>query len=153
HNNQLVGRTDRSGRLFIPGLTSYVDNHISIDDRDIPVEYSLKEVGKYVSPPFRSGALLAFDAVRTRAVTGRMETGPRGKPVPVALGQAAFTLSGKEVSFITGRKGEFYLENIPAGRYTGTVRDARRACSFTLVVSPSDDAITNLGGILAENCH
>lgn len=153
HNNQLVGRTDRSGRLFIPGLTSYVDNHISIDDMDIPVEYSLKEVGRYVSPPFRSGAFLSFDAVRTRSVTGRMETGPRGKPVPMALGQAAFTLSGKEVSFITGRKGEFYLENIPAGRYAGTVRDARRACSFTLVIPSSDDAITNLGGILAENCH
>ncbi len=151
HNNHLLGRTDRSGRLFIPNMISYADNYVSIDDRDIPVEYSLEKVGKYVSPPFRSGAFLTFDAVKTRALTGRMETRPAGRSVPVALGHAAFTLNGKEVSFVTGRKGEFYLENIPAGRYTGTLRDARRTYSFTLIIPSSDDMTVDLGGILAED--
>ncbi len=110
-----------------------------------------RKVGKYVSPPFRSGAFLTFDAVKTRALTGRMETRPAGRSVPVALGHAAFTLNGKEVSFVTGRKGEFYLENIPAGRYTGTLRDARRTYSFTLIIPSSDDMTVDLGGILAED--
>lgn len=153
HNNQLLGRTDRSGRLFIPNMVSYADNYVSIDDRDIPVEYSLERVGRYVSPPFRSGTFLTFDAVKTRALIGRMETRPGGKSVPVALAHAVFRLNGREISFITGRKGEFYLENIPAGRYTGALRDARRTYSFTLVIPPSDGMTVDLGGIIAEDAH
>jgi outer membrane usher protein FimD/PapC len=153
HNNHLVGRTDRSGRLFLPNMISYADNYVSIDDRDIPIEYSLEKVGKYISPPYRSGTFLTFDAVKTRAVTGRMETRPGGRSLPVALGHATFRLNGKEISFITGRKGEFYLENIPTGRYTGTLRDARRTYSFTLVIPPSDDMTADLGGIIAEDSH
>jgi outer membrane usher protein len=58
-NGQDMGRTDPDGNLFIPDLGSYSNNQISIEDKDIPMNYSISGVVQYLSPPLRSGALLA----------------------------------------------------------------------------------------------
>jgi len=153
HNNHLIGHTDSSGKLFIPTMYSYTDNYVSIDDKNIPMEYSLEKVGRYVSPPFRSGTFLSFDAVKIHAFTGRLERKSGGKTIPLCLLEATLTVNGREVPFVTNGKGEFYLENIKPGRYTGTVRSDSGTYIFTLAIPRSDDIIVNLGGVLAEERH
>lgn len=153
HNNHLIGRTNSSGKLFIPTMYSYTDNYISIDDKDIPMEYSLEKVGRYVSPPLRSGTFLPFDAVKTQAFTGRLETKSGGKTLPLRLLKATLTVNGMEVPFVTNRKGEFYLENIKPGRYAGTVHSDSGTYGFTVAIPRSNNTIVNLGGVLAEERH
>jgi outer membrane usher protein len=153
HNNHLIGRTDGTGKALIPVMASYQDNHVSIDDRDIPVEYSLEKVGKYVSPPLRSGTFLSFDAVRLRAFTGRIERRTREGTAPLGLCEAKLTVDGKEVPFVTDGQGEFYLENIPAGSHRGSIEKAGRTYYITIRIPRSDDTMVDLGGILAEERH
>jgi outer membrane usher protein len=62
HNNQEIGQTNAKGRLLIPNLSSYYDNQIRIDDRDIPLDRSIDEVTQAIAPSLRSGSSLAFSA-------------------------------------------------------------------------------------------
>ncbi len=150
HNNHLIGRTDGTGKAFIPVMASYQDNYVSIDDRDVPVEYSLEKVGRYVLPPLRSGTFLSFDAVRVRAFTGRIERRTREGTTPLGLCEAKLTVDGKEVPFVTDARGEFYLENIPAGSHRGGIEKAGRTYYITIRIPQSDDTMVDLGGILVE---
>ncbi|HEX6828862.1 MAG TPA: fimbria/pilus outer membrane usher protein, partial [Burkholderiales bacterium] len=72
-NSQFIGATGGDGTVLLPNLGSYVINQVSIDDKDVPFEYELKELTAYVSPPLRSGSLVAFEAKRVRAATGRLK--------------------------------------------------------------------------------
>ena len=69
-NNQEIGRTGNSGKVLIPDLGSYYENQISINDKDIPIEYTLAEVMKYVSPPFRSGSYVEVGATKVQDFKG-----------------------------------------------------------------------------------
>ena len=60
-SNQLVGVTDKKGEVIVPNLVSYLDNHLSIEDNDIPVNYDIPEIVKYVSTPYRGGGAVRFD--------------------------------------------------------------------------------------------
>jgi len=151
HNNHLIGHTDAAGKVFIPNMNSYQDNYISFNDKDIPVEYSLENVGRYVSPPLRGGTFLSFDAVKIQAFTGYIGKKADGKTVLLSLAEAALTVNGKELTFVTDGKGEFYLENIPAGSHRGTVRRTGKSYYITITIPRSGDTIVNLGGILAED--
>ncbi len=52
-SNQLVGVTDKKEEVIVPNLVSYLDNRLSIEDKDIPVNYDISEIVKYVSTPYR----------------------------------------------------------------------------------------------------
>ncbi len=151
HNNHLIGHTDAAGKVFIPNMNSYRDNYISINDKDIPVEFSLEKLERCVSPPLKSGTFLSFDAVKIQAFAGRIERKTEGRTVPLNLCEATLTVDGKQVPFVTDGQGEFYLENIPAGSHRGTVKKAGKTCYITITIPRTDDMVVNLGGILAED--
>ena len=44
-----------------------------------------------------------------------------------------------------GADGDFYFENLPSGRHSTTVRDAKGDCSFILDVPDSVDEVIRLG--------
>jgi len=149
-NNQEIGRTDAAGEVFLPNLGSYYENQISIDDRDIPIEYSLSEVVRYVSPPLRSGSVIPFEARKFQAVSGTLSIRRDGEILPAEYYEVRIRSDGEEVVFPTGKGGEFYLENAPPGRYRGTVGVPGRPCAFELTIPRSDEMLIELGGISCE---
>lgn len=151
HNNQLIGHTNGSGKVFIPNMTSYIDNYVTIEDKDIPVEYSLEKVTRNVSPPYRGGTYLSFDAIKVQAFIGRMETKENGKTVPLELKEATLSVNGKKIDFVTARGGEFYLENIQPGHYKGTLRDMDKTRRFDIIIPQSDESIVHIGSVIVEN--
>lgn len=149
-NNQEIGRTDRKGRAFVPNLGSYYENQVSIGDRDIPIEYSLSEVVKFVSPPLRSGSLIPFEIRKIQAITGSLHVQSGETVSPAEYYEVTMMAGEQEISFPTGKGGEFYLENIPPGRHRASVRIPERPCSFDLVVPESDEMIVDLGKVTCE---
>jgi len=152
-NNQPVGRTDSSGKVFIPNLNAFVDNQIRIQDRDIPMDYAIQEVTQYVSPPFRSGTFLEFAATKIQVITGRLEIRWEEKVEPAEFLEIRLTVGAKEMTFPTGRGGEFYLENIPPGRHRLTIPFMDKSCSLDVIIPQSDETIIDLGGLICENIH
>jgi len=149
-NHQEIGRTDASGEVFLPNLGSYYENQVSIDDKDIPIEYSLSEVVRYVSPPLRSGSVIPFEARKFQAVSGTLSIRRDGEEVPAEYFEVRIHADGEKIVFPTGKGGEFYLENAAPGRYRGTVLVPERPCAFELTIPRSEEMLIELGGISCE---
>ncbi len=149
-NNEEIGRTDASGRVFLPNLGSYYDNQISINDKDIPMNYSIKEVVRYVSPPLRSGSLIAFEASKFQAITGKLNSKMTGQVMPAEFCELGITVNGKEVTSPTGRGGEFYFENIRPGKHHATLSCQEKQCSFDIIIPENDEMIIDLGRLVCE---
>ena len=109
-NGEEVARTNENGLALIPGLSSYYDNRISIDDTDIPIDHRISKVEYYLSPPARSGSCVDFAVVRSQPITGHfyLQRGENLMPLEyreVELMNAA----GQSLTIPTGRGGEFYF--------------------------------------------
>jgi len=139
-NNQEVGRTDRDGHLVVPRVGSFYETQVSIDERDVPLEYSLGEVRRLVAPPYRSGSLLVFDVRRLRAIEGRL---------PAANAIVTLERDGVALEFGTGRDGRYYLEDVAPGRYRAHLRAEARDCRFLLDVPQTTEPITELPEVTA----
>jgi outer membrane usher protein FimD/PapC len=131
-------------------MGSYVENQISIADKDVPMDYSLAEVSRLVSPPLRSGSVIRFEARKYRAVTGKLGVKVDGKIRPVEYHEIRTMVSGKELSFPTGKGGEFYLENLPPGTYEAAFGFEGRKCAVALKIPESEETIVDLGEIDCE---
>lgn len=149
-NSQEIGRTDALGEVFLPNLGSYYENQVSIDDRDIPIDYSLSEVVRYVSPPLRSGSVIPFEAKKFQAITGTLSIRRGEETLPAEYYEVRMKSDGEEIAFPTGKGGEFYLENTVPGRYRGTVELPDRPCRFEVTIPRSDEMLIELGGLSCE---
>ncbi|MBI5237990.1 MAG: fimbrial biogenesis outer membrane usher protein [Deltaproteobacteria bacterium] len=150
NNNQEMDRTDSEGNAFIPVMSSYYDNRVSVDGKDIPLNYSLKEAAKSVSPALRSGSVIIFDAIRIQGITGNLLMRIEGKAAPAELLEFRMETDGANITFPTGRGGEFYLENMEPGAYTAFAEYEGKTYSFRMNVPESNDIIIDLGGIYGE---
>lgn len=121
-NNQTAGRTNSQGHAVIPALTSFYDNQISIEDKDIPLEYLMPRVRLYVSPALRSGSCLNFPLRRYQAFTGKLIREAAGQQ-PLADAELVLTTPDGPVDFWTDRDGSFYFDSqmatIDGNRYQG----------------------------------
>jgi outer membrane usher protein FimD/PapC len=149
-NNQEIGRTGNSGKVLIPSLGSYYENQISINDKDIPMEYTLSEVMKYVSPPLRSGSYVKFEATKIQAFTGTLKVKVDQEIKPLEYIEFKLMVEGKELLSPIGKGGELYLENIKPGKYRGELRYLDRDYSFDIIIPKSDEIIVDLGEIICE---
>lgn len=149
-SNQEIGRTDASGKVLVPNLSSYYENPISVNDKDIPIEYTITEVMKYVSPPLRSGSYIDFGATKIQGFTGNLKVKIEGEVKPVEFVEFRLRADGKELISPTGKGGEFYLENIKPGRYKGEVKYLEKAYSFDLTIPKSEEVVVELGEIICK---
>lgn len=149
-NSEEVGRTNASGKVFVPNLNSFLDNRVSIDEKDIPMDYTVSSVARYVSPPFRSGSHIMFDVAKFYAITGMLHIKDKGEDRPAEFMEVTMKVDEKEVVFPTGKGGEFYLENIKPGQYRATFDHRDKKGSFDLVIPESDDVIIDLGVITCD---
>lgn len=147
-NNQEIGRTGASGKVLIPNLGSYYDNQISINDKDIPMEYTLTDVLRYVSPPLRSGSYIEFGVTKIQAFIGTLKVKVNGEARPVEYIEFKLLVDGKELTSSTGKGGEFYLENIKPGKYKGEFKYLDKTITFDIIIPKSEEILIELGEIL-----
>lgn len=153
-SSQEIGRTDKNGRVFLPNLGSYQVNRVAIDDRDIPIDYSLESREVNSSPPLRSGSLISFEVKRYQAVSGRLQVKLESVWVPVEYAELRVELDGTSMIVPTGRGGEFYLENPSPAKYRAIFNYKGIHCDFELAVPDSDDMLIELGELnVCENAR
>lgn len=145
HSAQEIGRTDSTGRVFLPNLGSYVANRVAIDDRDIPINYVIADKELSISPPLRSGSVIRFDVMRIQAITGRLAVRIAGQAQAVEYVDLFVMIDGKETVTPTGRGGEFYIENLKPGRHAVRFTLGEQRCAFELTVPPSQEMLIDLG--------
>lgn len=141
-----IGRTDKNGRIFLANMGSYIDNTISIDDKDIPFDYTLEQKELHVSPPLHSGSVIRFGIKKLHIIQGHLHVKTSGKPQPVEYVDLAITVDNKEQTVPTGKGGEFYLENLSPGQYHAKF-DRNGHCEFDLTIPDSKELIIELGDL------
>jgi outer membrane usher protein len=150
-NNQPQGRTDDKGRLFLPQVGSFGRQDITINDKELGMEYTMTERRRTIAPSYRSGTIVDFGVQRVSAVAGtawQLLAGER-KPIPAR----SWTLSGgaRTLNIETGSAGDFYLENAGPGVYTGTLRIQDRAYACRLTVPEFSEPVHELKeGVVCE---
>jgi len=145
--NQDVGKTNKHGKLLITGLLPNYGNSVRLEDADAPLNTSLQTEQKFVAPPPKGGAVITFPAVRLQALVGVLQVIVNGKPVVPADGELVLSGNGFDGRSDIGTGGEFYLENIPAGKYKALIRFAQGDCAFDLVAPASTEMLLNLGTV------
>jgi outer membrane usher protein FimD/PapC len=137
-NNQPQGRTDAQGRLFLPQVTSFGRQDITINDKELGMQYTMTEKRRIIAPSYRSGTIVDFGVRKVNAVAGTAWQAGAGGRAPIAA--RSWTMAGAAGSLVieTGSAGDFYLENAAAGVYTGTLRiaDQSLACRMTVPEFP-----------------
>jgi outer membrane usher protein len=147
-NNQEVGRTDSRGELVVPNnLVSYYGNRIRINDQDIPLDYRVDTTEKTIAPPFRGGSLVVFPIKRLQILTGILRIDADGELRVPTYGTLTVTTQDGPVESPVGKNGEFYLENLGAGRYDAVVEYQTTTCRVTLTVPAATEPFIKLGEI------
>ncbi len=178
NNGQEIGKTGPSGMMVVPTLASYSQNEITLDVKNIPMEYSVSGVNKALSPSLWSGSCVAFDATKVQALTGNLFALQDKKKNPVENGEGTIMVGAQSVTFLTGKGGEFYIENtlpketkeapdqqscrsiaerravggktIKPGAYPAFIDYDDKKCEFKIVFPETEDVITELGEIVCN---
>jgi outer membrane usher protein len=177
-NSQDMGRTDKDGILVIPTMSSYFDNQISIEDKDIPIDYLMPRVSQNLSPPLRSGSCSYFPVEKYQAYMGRL-VGQAGEgTAPLEYFEGSLRAGDRTVTFFTGSGGEFYFDNDPANmpeqtvsedsagcasimategfvfateRYRGSARNEEGVvCAFEVALNPTQETYVDLGEVVCQ---
>lgn len=149
-NNQFIGKTNQDGLLLAPNLNPYYGNRLSINDRDIPVNYELSGFEQTVATPFRGGGTVAFTAKKLQAFGGSLFITEHGVRQPAEYWGLRYEAGGQSFETVVGQAGAFYLENIPGNSLEVEVFSASRECRVTLQIPESSEMYVDLGEIDCE---
>jgi outer membrane usher protein FimD/PapC len=150
-NGQRIGETNAQGTVFVPTLSPYLDNDISIAAETVPIDFLLPALSRKISPSLRSGALIEFPATRLQAFTGKLEVQQAAGTKPVEFVEMRLPkVKAQPGGFQTGHGGEFYLENLQPGTYDGSVTVDGKPCLFKLAVPHSTETFVELGDVVCN---
>jgi outer membrane usher protein len=150
-SHQEVGKTGKKGDLLVPDLQAYYGNILGVADGDIPLQYSVPDVGKTIALPYRGGAVAEFGVQRIQRVVGVIAVAEEGGDRVPVYGDITVTAKGRDVSSPIGSSGRFYFEDLPAGTHSAVIRDsAGKECSLIITVPLSEGTIVNLGSVRCE---
>jgi outer membrane usher protein len=176
NNGQEIGKTDSSGTMIVPTLASYNQNQLTLDVKNLPMDYSITDVSAKISPSSWSGSCIAFGALKVRAVTGRLYVQKDDKKIPLEFVDISMKIGERQVTFPTGKGGEFYMENtladepkkgvmekqscsaiaerrmtggnyIQPGSYQASVDYDGETCRFNIIFPVTEDVISDIGEI------
>ena len=144
--NQLVGRTDSHGYLLVPGLRSYENNSIRVEQADLPLDVTVDAMQVQAVPNFRSGVVLDFPVQRPRGalLTVRLEN---GEPLPTG---ALVQLDGQQDAFPSGLHGEIYVTGLADNNHLRASWTGK-SCEFTMAYTQSSDPLPRLGPYICKD--
>lgn len=142
-----MGRTDADGDLLVPGLLPYYGNRLSIDDADVPASYRIGKTERLVAAPHRGAAVVRFDVAPLRAVEGWVSIArASGAEVP-AYGTLEADVPGGVRRSPIAEDGNFWLEDVPAGRHAARVYWHGEVCELVLEVPQSSTGVLEVGDV------
>lgn len=109
--NQLVGRTDANGRLPLPQLAPYQNNHIRIDPRDLPLSATMTRSTLTLVPAYGTGVMAKFPVHKSDGAVILLLL-PGGRPFPAGV---SITVDGRADAAFSGYDGDVYVEDVHDG--------------------------------------
>jgi outer membrane usher protein FimD/PapC len=146
-NGWYAGKTDARGEVVATNIASYYDNFIAFGTRELPLEYVFPSSEKVISPPTRSGTLVAFEIRKNHAVFGAVVESR--KRTALEFRELTLTRGDTVIRAFTARRGEFYVEGVTPGAYQLRV-EGEIPCTARITVPDPAEAMTDVGTVLCE---
>ena len=147
--NEIV-RSNENGEAIIPVVRSFHNNRIGINEKDIPLDFSVERLNQNINPEYRSGIVLDFGLTRIRAMTGIIFTDTDNGQQALEHSNLKVVLPSRTLEGLIGHGGEFYIENVPPGQHKGLVDYMGSHCSINLDIPDTDDVLLDLGELVCE---
>lgn len=148
-NSQVQGKTDADGNLLIPNVGAFGRQDVTLDDKQVSMDYSLARKRVTIAPAYKSGTLVAFGGHKLRAVSGQAWIVQGGARKALASWAWTMTGPGGRLAIETAPSGDFYLEDAAPGRYTGKVEIGGRVYSCAMNIPSFAEAVHELQGGMA----
>ncbi len=149
-NGWYAGKTDAKGEVVATNIASYYDNFIAFGTKDLPLDYVFASSEKVISPPTRSGTLVAFEVKKNHAVFGVLVESRGGARLPLEFREITLTRGDIVVRAFTARRGEFYVEGLTPGAYQLRL-DGDPPCTAQISVPDPAEAMTDVGTVLCDS--
>ncbi len=146
-NGWFVGNTNAAGEVVATNIASYYDNFIAFGTRDLPLDYVFPRSEIVISPPTRSGSLVAFDVRKNRAIVGTLVEERNGDRVPMEFREVRLVRAGDVLKSFTARRGEFYIEGIEPGVWE-LQQDTGGLCVARIEVPALTQSVTEVGTLV-----
>ncbi|QDZ08267.1 fimbrial biogenesis outer membrane usher protein [Sphingomonas panacisoli] len=144
YENQLIGRTERDGRLFVPRVTAYHPSRFSIDTIDLPIGAEAATIEARVALREGTGAVIPMTVAIVRSGTVVL-LDAFGKPFPA--GTMADLSTGGQV--VVGWDGIVSIDRLPAA-FTLSIARPTGVCRATVAVPADAGPLANLGSVRCE---
>lgn len=156
-NNQLVGRTGDDGKLFVPYLSAYSANQLTLNEQDVPSDYSLDQHMQVITPARQAGVVATFKLRQVRSAGGRVAgyAQRQADEILVLKGErdVVTTLTNErqeQIALTIRGDGTFYFEELGEGTWTGKAQAEGQPCRIQLVVPTRAEPYLDLGEIVCE---
>ncbi|MGI9257264.1 MAG: fimbria/pilus outer membrane usher protein [Gammaproteobacteria bacterium] len=143
--NQVVGRSDKNGRVLLPRLRPYEVNRIRIEPADLPLASEISTVSVEVAPAYRNGLVIDFP-VSTPSFAMVSAVLADGTAIPEG---STVQIFGKDESTIVGRDGAIFLA-APEGETRVNVYWRSSECEFDIEMPAATQALPHLGEITCK---
>lgn len=143
--NNVVGRTDRNGRLLVTRLNAYERNVVGIDSSNLSEGLVVDDTVAYAVPPRRAGVVVEFPLRELSAV---MLTLTDAAGVVLPAGSTAW-VEGSSDPLVVGFDGQLYIENPPPGGLL-TIEAEGEACTVRLPDQIETGGVVRLGTVRCE---
>jgi len=145
-SNHMVGKTNKNGKLLVPGLLSYEENRIRIDTENLPINASVDSTRQKITPGDGSGVNVKFGVstqnssavvIFTDATGSYLNVGDEGK------------LRGSDSEFIIGYDGRTYLEGL-SDKNDVSIETAKGECLASFDFVALVDVQVEIGPIVCQ---
>ncbi len=147
YNAQDMGRTDDRGQVVISELNSFLENQVSFQADDVPLNYTFRQNQIVISPPFRSGTLVDFGLQKIRPAIGYIELESGGKRAPAASVLVQLAGEGRGYEIATAGDGGFYIDDLAPGVYRLSFEFQGSHCETQVSVQETSAELLDLGRI------
>lgn len=144
NQNQLEGRTDSNGNIFIPRMLPYQHNPIRIELDDLPMDAMITEDQMDLIPYYQSGLVANF-AVRPSASATVKLVQANGEVVPSG---AEVRIIGQTSEQPVTEGGEVYLTGLCEGANEVEVMWDEHVCRCIVNYKKTQDLIPDLGTVI-----
>lgn len=147
--NQVVGTTDAHGRFLVTSLLAYQNNTVGFHQQDIPLSETFEFNEKTINVPRYGGTVVDFGVRPLRAIRGILSVGDTllkdaslvSLDTPARKGKKA---ERRTVNTPIGSRGNFFVENVPAGDYTLEAQLEGRLARCPIIVPPNKSPMYDL---------
>ena len=137
-DNNFIGRTDASGRLFVPSVRAYQAHTISIDATDLPLSAEVDQTKLAIVTTRSGGAALKFSVRLSRGAQIRLHD-----ELGTAIPAGAVATIGDRV-FPIAQDGEAFLLGLEPSNEL-IVRVGSKGCRVQVSYLASNDPLPHLG--------